>query len=76
MCLCLVLALNIVPHHGHLRYLRDTGYVMGGLVMVGAALLALAKIDGMLIDRHEHAGKDGVPLVIKVIGGNASMDDL
>jgi uncharacterized protein (TIRG00374 family) len=55
LCLCLVLALNIVPHHGHLRYLRDTGYLMAVLVFVGAALLAVA-----MFRRHQtHAALSG-----------------
>jgi len=31
---------------------------------------------GMLVDRHEITGKDGGSLTIKVIGGEASMDDI
>jgi uncharacterized protein (TIRG00374 family) len=74
LCLCLVLALNIVPHHGHLRYLRDTGYVMAGVVFLGAALLALAMFrrdqthaalsgDGKVWKRHLRVLIDDLSLI-------------
>ncbi len=42
LCLCLILAVRLVGHHHHMRGLVDSGYVLGIVVLSGAALLALA----------------------------------
>ena len=42
LCLCLILTVRLVRVHHHLRWLVDSGYVMGIVVLSGAALLALA----------------------------------
>ena len=31
---------------------------------------------GMLIEKHEHSGKDGGPITVKILGGDTSMDDI
>jgi hypothetical protein len=54
-------ALNVVPHPGHLRYLRDTGYVMAGGVFLGVALLAVA----MFRRLQTHAALSGDSVVWK-----------
>jgi glycosyltransferase 2 family protein len=41
LCGCLFLALRIVPHP-HMRFLTGSGYVLGGVVVAGLAVLALA----------------------------------
>ncbi len=45
LCLCLILTVRMVrlPHH-HMRWLVDSGYVLGMVVMGGAALLVLAVV--------------------------------
>ena len=42
LCLCLILAVRLVGHHHHMRGLVASGYVLGMVVLSGAALLALA----------------------------------
>ena len=42
LCLCLLVTVKIVLFPQHLRYLVDGGYVLGLIVMGGAAVLALA----------------------------------
>ena len=42
LCMCLILTLRMVGVHHHTRWLRDGGYVLGFVVLGGAALLALA----------------------------------
>ncbi|HTB16183.1 MAG TPA: lysylphosphatidylglycerol synthase transmembrane domain-containing protein [Bryobacteraceae bacterium] len=44
LCLCLILTLHLVPPHHHMRWLKDSGYVMGIVVFSGAALLILAML--------------------------------
>lgn len=42
LCLCLILTVRFVRVHHHMRWLVDSGYVLGVVVLSGAALLALA----------------------------------
>jgi uncharacterized protein (TIRG00374 family) len=42
LCLCLIVTVRLVGHHRHMRGLVDSGYVLGIVVLSGAALLALA----------------------------------
>jgi uncharacterized protein (TIRG00374 family) len=42
LCLCLILTVRFVRVHHHMRWLVDSGYVLGIVVLSGAALLALA----------------------------------
>jgi glycosyltransferase 2 family protein len=42
LCLCLILTVRLVRLPHHMRWLVDSGYVMGVVVLSGAALLALA----------------------------------
>jgi hypothetical protein len=42
LCLCLILTLRIMRLHHHMRWLADSGYVLGTVVLSGAAVLALA----------------------------------
>jgi uncharacterized protein (TIRG00374 family) len=42
LCACLFVTLRIVVLPHHMRYLVDSGYVLGGLVLVGALLLGIA----------------------------------
>jgi uncharacterized protein (TIRG00374 family) len=42
LCLCLILTVRMVRLPHHMRWLIDSGYVLGILVLSGAALLAMA----------------------------------
>jgi hypothetical protein len=42
LCACLVLTIQLVPAHHHMRWLVRSGYILGTVVLSGAALLALA----------------------------------
>src|SRR5579862_8021228 len=42
LCLCLILTLRVMRLHHHMRWLADSGYVLGIVVLSGAAVLALA----------------------------------
>jgi uncharacterized membrane protein YbhN (UPF0104 family) len=42
LCLCLVVTIQLVPAHHHMRWLVRSGYILGIVVLSGAALLALA----------------------------------
>lgn len=42
LCLCLILTVRLVGRHHRLRWLIDSGYVLGIVALSGAALLALA----------------------------------
>jgi hypothetical protein len=42
LCLCLVLTVRVVDFPRHMRWIVDGGYVLGMVVLSGAALLALA----------------------------------
>jgi hypothetical protein len=42
LCLCLILTVRLVRVPHHMRWLVDSGYVLGIMVLSGAALLALA----------------------------------
>jgi hypothetical protein len=42
LCLCLLLTIQLVPAHHHMRWLVRSGYILGTVVISGAALLALA----------------------------------
>jgi uncharacterized membrane protein YbhN (UPF0104 family) len=55
LCLCLIVALRIVPRPGHMRPLVVSEYVLAGLVLAGVVLLAMA----MFRRHHAHALLDG-----------------
>jgi uncharacterized protein (TIRG00374 family) len=42
LCGCLFLTIQLVPAHHHIRWLVRSGYILGMVVLSGAALLALA----------------------------------
>jgi uncharacterized membrane protein YbhN (UPF0104 family) len=42
LCLCLLVTIQLVPAHHHMRWLVRSGYLLGTVVLSGAALLALA----------------------------------
>jgi uncharacterized membrane protein YbhN (UPF0104 family) len=42
LCLCLLLTIRLVGPHHHMRWLIRSGYILGIVVLAGAALLALA----------------------------------
>jgi uncharacterized protein (TIRG00374 family) len=42
LCLCLLLTIQMVPAHHHMRWLVRSGYLLGVVVLSGSALLALA----------------------------------
>jgi uncharacterized protein (TIRG00374 family) len=42
LCACLVLTIQLVPAHHHMRWLVRSGYILGTVVLSLAALLALA----------------------------------
>lgn len=41
-----------------------------------SALEKLCRCNGMFVDRHEHTGKDGADLIVKVLGTGQTMGDL